>query len=156
MIPVVSNSVEVCVFRFRNDMIEYLVLKRALAERIHPGMWQLITGMTTEGEPGVRTALREMHEETGLIPRHFWSVPVTTSFYDRNGGSLHLCPVFAGQVDPATPVQISEEHCDFAWLPLAEARRRLVWPSHRAVVDMVDAVIVRGEEAASRLAIPIS
>ena len=156
MIPVVSSSIEVCVFRFRNDTIEYLVLRRALAELIHPGMWQLITGMTTEGERGVRTALREMHEETGLIPRHFWSVPVMTSFYDRNGGSLHFSPVFAAQVDPVTPVRISEEHCDFAWLPLADARRRLVWPCHRAVVDTVDAVIVRGEEAAFRLAIPIS
>jgi dihydroneopterin triphosphate diphosphatase len=156
MIPVVSTIVEVCVFRFRNDRIEYLVLKRSADERIHPGMWQLITGTTTEGERGVRTAIREMQEETGLAPTHFWSVPVLTSFYDRNGGSLHHCPVFAAQADVAAEVKISEEHSDFAWLPLAEARRRLVWPSHRAVVDMVDSVIVRGEEAAARLAIPIS
>jgi|WetSurMetagenome_2_1015567.scaffolds.fasta_scaffold02182_10 dihydroneopterin triphosphate diphosphatase len=156
MIPVVSNIVEVCVFRFRNDMIEYLVLKRSPGERIHPGMWQLITGTTTEGERGVRTAIREMQEETGLVPQHFWAVPVLTSFYDRNGGALNHCPVFAAQADPASEVKISEEHCDFAWLPVAQARRRLVWPSHRAVVEMVDAIIVRGEEAATRLSIPIS
>jgi len=156
MIPVVSNIVEVCVFRFRNDRIEYLLLKRSLSERIHPGMWQLITGTTTEGERGVRTAIREMQEETGLVPLHFWSVPILTSFYDRYGGALHHCPVFAAQADAGADVQLSEEHCDFVWLTLAEARQRLVWPSHRAVVEMVDSVIVRGEEAASRLYIPIS
>lgn len=156
MIPVVSNIVEVCVFRFRNDLIEYLVLKRSLDERIHPGMWQLITGTAAEGERGVRTAIREMHEETGLVPMHFWSVPVLTTFYDGNSGALNHCPVFAAQSDPAAEVTISDEHCDYAWLPFAGARRRLVWPSHRAVVEMVDALIVRGEEAASRLQIPIS
>jgi 8-oxo-dGTP pyrophosphatase MutT (NUDIX family) len=156
MIPVISNIVEVCVFRFRNDRIEYLLLKRAMNERIHPGMWQLITGTTTEGERGVRTAIREMQEETGLVPVHFWSVPVLTSFYDRYSGSLHHCPVFAAQVDAGVGVRISEEHCEFAWLPLVEARLRLVWPSHRAVVEMVDSIIVRGEEAASRLSIPVS
>ena len=156
MIPIVSNIVEVCVFRFLKDRIEYLVLKRSLEERIHPGMWQLITGTITEGERGVRTALREMQEETGLVPMHFWSVPVLTTFYDRNSGALNHCPVFAAQADPGGEVRISEEHCDFAWLSLAEARRRLVWPSHRSVVDIVDSVIVRWEEAATRLYIPIS
>jgi len=156
MIPVVSNIVEVCVFRFRNDRIEYLVLKRAAGERIHPGMWQLITGTTNEGERGARTAIREMQEETGLVPMHFWSVPSLTSFYDRHGGSLHHCPVFAAQADAEAVVKISEEHSDFVWLPLAEVRRRLVWPNHRAVVEMVDSIIVRGEEAADRLSIPIS
>jgi dATP pyrophosphohydrolase len=156
MIPVVSDIVEVCVFRFLNDAIEYLVLKRSLHERIHPGMWQLITGTVTEGERGVRTAIREMQEETGLMPLHFWSVPVLTSFYDRTGGALHHCPVFAAQADAAAEVKISDEHCGFAWLPLTQARRRLVWPSHRAAVEMVDTLIVRGEEASARLYIPIS
>jgi dihydroneopterin triphosphate diphosphatase len=156
MIPVVSNIVEVCVFRFRDDRIEYLVLKRASGERIHPGMWQLITGTTNEGERGVRTALREMQEETGLVPMHFWSVPTVTTFYDRQGGSLHQCPVFAAQAAPDAEVRLSDEHSDYSWLSLAEARRRLVWPSHRAVVEMVDSVIVRGEEAADRLYIPVS
>jgi dihydroneopterin triphosphate diphosphatase len=156
MIPVVSTSIEVCVFRFRNDRIEYLLLKRSLEERIHPGMWQLITGTANEGERGVRTALREMQEETGLSPVHFWSVPVLTSFYDRHGGALHHCPVFAAQVDATAEVKLSEEHCEHAWLPYAEALHRLVWPAHRCVVETVDTIIVRGEEAATRLAIPIS
>jgi hypothetical protein len=50
---------------------------------------------------------------------------------------------------------LSEEHRDGAWLPYPEIRRRLVWPSHRQAVDIVDEYIVRGEEAAARLEIPI-
>ena len=155
MIPLVSRIVEVCIFRFVQDRAEYLVLQRAFAESVHPGMWQIITGTVVEGERGVQTALRELHEETGINPMRFWSVPMLTSFYDTRRQEIDLCPVFAAQVLPGALVRLSEEHRDSAWLPYPEARRKLVWPSHRQAVDIVDEYIVRGEEAAFRLEIPV-
>lgn len=155
MIPLVSRIVEVCVFRFVQDRAEYLLLQRALSESIHPGMWQIITGTVMEEERGVQTALRELREETGFTPKRFWSVPVLTSFYDTRRQEIHLCPVFAAQVLPDAQVVLSEEHRGSAWLSYPEIRRRLVWPSHRQTVDIVDEYIVRGEEAGIRLEIPI-
>ena len=155
MIPLVSRIVEVCVFRFIHDRAEYLVLQRAFTESVHPGMWQIITGTVMEGERGVQTALRELREETGFNPERFWSLPMLTSFYDTRRQEIDLCPVFAAQVLPDARMVLSDEHRAGAWLPHAEIRRKLVWPSHRQAVDIVDEYIVRGEEAAGRLEIPI-
>jgi dATP pyrophosphohydrolase len=156
MIPLVSRIVEVCVFRFKQDRAEYLVLQRAFSEGVHPGMWQIITGTVMEGERGVQTALRELREETGLSPERFWSLPMLTSFYDTRRQEIDLCPVFAAQVPRDARIILSEEHRAGTWLPYPEIRRKLVWPSHRQAVDIVDEYVVRGEEAAVRLEIPIS
>ncbi len=155
MIPVVSKIIEVCVFRFKADRIEFLVLQRAHAECLHPGMWQIITGMVEEGEKAVETAVRELREETGLTPRHWWSLPMVTTFFDVHHNTVHLCPVFAAQVESDADPGLSAEHVASAWLPLDSARARLVWPSHRQAVDLVDRYIVRGEEAAQRLLLKI-
>jgi dihydroneopterin triphosphate diphosphatase len=155
MIPLVSRIVEVCVFRFMHDRAEYLVLQRAFSESVHPGMWQIITGTVMEGERGQQTALRELREETGLGPKRFWALPMLTSFYDTRRQEIDLCPVFAAQVLPDARTVLSDEHRACDWLPYAEIRRRLVWPSHRQAVDIVDEYIVRGEEAAVRLEIPL-
>ncbi|MBP1691279.1 MAG: dATP pyrophosphohydrolase [Bacteroidetes bacterium] len=156
MIPIVGKIIEVCVFRFNSDLIEYLVLRRAPDERLHPGMWQIITGMVEEGEQAVETALRELKEETGFAPEHFWSLPQLTTFFDVRNNAINLCPVFAAQVkNNANPV-LSGEHTSFAWLPPQSAQSRLVWPSHRAAIDLVDQYIVRGEEAAYRLKLDVS
>jgi dATP pyrophosphohydrolase len=151
MIPIVSRIIEVCVFRFRGDRIEYLVLQRAHGVALHPGMWQIITGMVEEGERAVQTAVRELGEETGLSSRQWWSLPVVTTFYDAVTNTVHLCPVFAVQVGSSAIPVLSAEHVAHAWLPLDSAKTRLVWPSHRQAVDLVDTYIARGEEAARRL-----
>jgi len=155
MIPIVSTIIEVCVFRFRADRIEYLVLQRAHAERLHPGMWQIITGMVEEGERAVETARRELDEETGLPALHWWSLPMVTTFFDVGKNTVHLCPVFAAQVDGEANLTLSAEHVASSWLPLDAARSRLVWPSHRQALELVDTYIVRGEEAARRLCLDV-
>jgi 8-oxo-dGTP pyrophosphatase MutT (NUDIX family) len=155
MIPIVSRIVEVCVFRIRKDRAEYLVLHRSAQEAIHPLMWQIITGVVDEEETALKTALRELLEETGLTPQDFWSVPGTVSFYDRARNEVNLNPVFAAQVEGDAELVLSTEHDRGEWLPLEEAQRRVVWPSHRQVLELVDQYIVRGEFAAGRTRIPL-
>lgn len=155
MIPVVSRIVEVVLFRFHGDRAEYLILQRAGDQQVHPGMWQIVTGTMEEGETAVRTALREIGEETGLVPLRFWSLPGLTTFYDTLRHAVNLCPVFAAQVDAGTPPVLSAEHTAYAWLSLPAARSRLVWPSHRQAVGLVEEYIVSGQEAAFRLSLPL-
>lgn len=156
MIPVVSHIIEVVVFRVHNDRPEYLIMRRAMHERVHPGMWQIITGMVEERETGREAAVRELHEEAGLVAKHLWSLPLVNSFYDIVRDTVNMCPVFAVQADPGAVVTISEEHMTSEWLPLAPAKARLVWPGHREAVDMVEQYIVRGGEVAERLMIRLS
>lgn len=100
MIPVVSHIIEVVVFRVHNDRPEYLIMRRAMHERVHPGMWQIITGMVEERETGREAAVRELHEEAGLVAKHLWSLPLVNSFYDIVRDTVNMCPVFAVQADP--------------------------------------------------------
>lgn len=155
MTAVVSRSIEVVVYRLNRDRAEYLVLQRSLEERAHPGMWQIITGMVEEGESAVAAALREVREESGVTPQRLWNVPLVNSFYNATTDTVHMCPVFAIQAAPEAVVTLSEEHMAYDWRPFAAARDRLVWPAHRESLDIVDAYIVRGSEAADRLTLPV-
>jgi dATP pyrophosphohydrolase len=156
MIPVVSHIIEVVVFRLHYDRPEYLIMRRALHERIHPGMWQIITGMVEEGERGVDAAVRELSEEAGLVPTRLWSLPLVNSFYDIARDTVNLCPVFAVQADSGAEVRLSEEHMASDWLTLVPAKARLVWPGHREALDMVENCIVGGGQVAERLLIKLS
>jgi len=155
MTSVVSRIVEVCVFRLKNDLPEYLVLRRAVDDPVHPGMWQLITGTVEEGERALDASLRELQEETEMKPERYWVVPFTNSFYDPRRDSVNMIPFFAGQVGSSIEPRLSGEHSSYAWLPLNEARACLVWPGQRNGLDIVHRYLVAGEEAARLVAVSL-
>lgn len=155
MSTVICRSMEVVVFRLMKDHAEYLVLQRSREERVHPCMWQIITGIIEEGETAVAAALREVGEEAGLTGLRLWNVPLVNSFYDATRDAVNMVPVFAIQVDPGAQVALSEEHMAYQWFSKADAWNRLVWPAHRDSLDVVESYIVRGSEAADRLELPI-
>jgi 8-oxo-dGTP pyrophosphatase MutT (NUDIX family) len=148
MASVVSSLVEVCVFRFRESMPEFLLLRRAADEPVHPGIWQIITGTAHERETALAAARRELQEETLLTPLHFWVVPHVTSFYDHRRDAVMMIPFFAAQTERAKEPTLSREHDDYTWLPLDQALRRLVWPGQRQGVEVVSQYIAGGEQAA--------
>ncbi|MGA9116032.1 MAG: NUDIX domain-containing protein [Bacteroidota bacterium] len=146
MASVVSKTVEICVFRFRMDRPEYLLVRRSARERLYPGLWQLVTGRLRRGERAPEAALRELQEETGLHPVRFWTASWISSFYDPSSDAVHLSPLFAAQTEPDLPVRLSAEHDEALWLPEPEARDRLVWPAQREGLARVHAGITGGEE----------
>ena len=147
---IASRIVDVCVFRFRNDRPEYLLLKRSYDERIYPDLWQFVSGTIKDGERALDAARREVQEETGLTVRHFWVVPHVNIFYDHEYDSVNLSPFFAAQAEADKEPTLSAEHSRHEWLPFDEALRRLVWPAHRAGLEIVDKYIIRDEEAGRR------
>jgi dATP pyrophosphohydrolase len=151
MAQVVSRIVEVCIFRFTGDAVEYLLLKRAEEDQLYPGIWQWVTGAILDGEKSLDAALREFREETGLMAERLWIVPHMTMFYESVHDHVHLNPLFAVQVEQGVDPVLSLEHQEFRWLPYAEARHRLVWPGQRKGLDMVEQFIVTGDEGAGFL-----
>lgn len=146
--PVLSSTiVEVCVFRFRKSKPEYLMLKRSSAEKIYPNLWQIVSGSIDKNEKAYEAALRELNEETGFRPQHFWVVPHVNSFYDPQYDSMNLSAFFAAQVKPDEEPVLSFEHEKYEWLQYEAARRRLVWPGQRQGLSIVHEYIVGGEEA---------
>jgi hypothetical protein len=64
--------------------------------------------------------------------------------------AVHCSPFFAAQVAEDAQPQLSSEHRQALWLPVAEAKRRLVWPSHREGLERTVDYIIGGGEAAIR------
>jgi 8-oxo-dGTP pyrophosphatase MutT (NUDIX family) len=155
MSDIVARIIEVCVFRFDRSDVEYLLLRRAPDEPAFPGLWQIVTGSVEEGEKAIDAALRELREETGVRPGHFWVVPFTNSFYDHRRDCVNLIPFFAAQFTPGESPRLSDEHSEFAWLSYSDARTRLVWPGQRAGLDVVHSSIVSGGASASLTDVPL-
>jgi dATP pyrophosphohydrolase len=125
---IVSRVVEVCVFRRVNSIPNYLLLKRSAHDAIYPSIWQMVTGSLRDGETARDGALREFREETSLEPVRFWVVPFVNSFYVPANDTVHLSPVFAVEARSDALVSLSDEHEEFRWCTVDEARQTLVWP----------------------------
>ncbi len=110
---------------------EFLLLKRSAAQKEFPSIWQVITGKKKEGETFTQCAIREIFEETNLVPAEMWALPFVATFYLPQTDSIHHSPVFGVLVDPLKSVAISPEHEEFAWVTEQEAFKRLAMPSHR-------------------------
>lgn len=133
---VISNLIEAHIFRERNGELEFLLLKRA-SYQYYPNLWQMVSGKIKEGEKAYQTALREIKEETNLIPENLWIAPNINSFYSPDEEYISLIPVFAAKVNPNSEVVISSEHSEFKWVNKDEAKNLLAWEGQRKSVDVI-------------------
>jgi dihydroneopterin triphosphate diphosphatase len=140
--------VEVCVFRVLNAETHFLVLQRAKEEKLYPGLWQIVTGTMKKNESGIKAAMRELKEETGLSPKHCWTIPYVDTYFDLVNDTIQLVPVFAVELDSSSKLHLSSEHQRFEWLRFNEARQRLVWPGQRHSIDIVNEFIIGNKETA--------
>ncbi len=134
---IISNLVEVHIFRETENAIEFLILKRA-EDQIYPAVWQMVSGKIKENEKAFETALRELKEETNLTPLKMWVAPKVNSFYSSQTDSICLIPVFAVQVKKNSKVIISNEHSEYKWVTSNEAKRLLAWDGQRKAVDLIE------------------
>ena len=130
-----SDLVELHVFKIENKELQFLLLKRS-AQKIYPGLWQMVSGHINKTETAVETALRELKEETGLLPFRMWVAPNVNSFYSPEDDSITMIPVFAAQVKSGN-VLLSDEHTEFKWVNSDEAKKYLAWEGQRRSVDII-------------------
>jgi len=153
---IVSCFVDCHVFRLRPDgnggsRDEWLLLKRAPHIRL-PGSWQMVSGTIEPGEKAYVAAARELQEETGLAPLHFYQVSFVNRFYLAATDQVVLTPVFAAEVPLGAPVTLSDEHTDYEWVTPEEALRRFPWPGQRESLAIIrDQFILHEPRMESRL-----
>lgn len=133
---IISNLIEAHIFRESENGIEFLLLKRS-EDQHYPGLWQMVTGKIKEGEKAFQTALREIKEETELVPIQLWVAPTVNSFYEPRDEFICLIPVFAARVK-SNKVKISSEHTEYKWVNKQTAQKLLAWEGQRKAVQIIE------------------
>ena len=136
--------IEAHIFREAVSGIEFLLLKRN-EKQSYPGLWQMVTGKIEGKEKAHQTALREIKEETGLLPVQLWVAPTINSFYEPKDEYICLLPVFAARVEREAKVILSEEHTEYKWVRKDEAKKLLAWPGQRDAVDIIEDYFLNGK-----------
>ena len=126
-----------------DSSLEILALRRSAAGRC-PGSWETIHGTIEPGESPVQASLRELSEETGLVPARFYNLSRTEAFYQHRSDELALIPVFVAYVAATATVRLSSEHDRAEWLTAAEAARRFAWPRERRALDDILSIVGGG------------
>lgn len=136
--------VDVYVLRGTGDAARALVLRRSGSGRC-PGAWESVHGGIEPGELPAQAALRELAEETGLVPERFYNLSRVEMFYRHQQDLVALIPVFVALVADDAPVRLSHEHDAFEWLPPAAAGARMAWPRERRALEDAVALLAGGD-----------
>ena len=136
MPQVVSNYIELHICHKEKNGYKFLLLKRAEDAKIYPGIWQMITGTIESHEHTKDTLLRELKEETGLIPQKIFSIPRINTFYLAISDKICMSPVFLSIVN-STEVIISNEHSVYKWSGYEEAVKLIHWPNQVESLEII-------------------
>ena len=130
MPKILSKYIECYIYSIKNKKVKYLLLKRSSDNKVHPGIWQIVTGRIEKNEKAFETALRELKEETGLTARRFFVLPNVTQFYTYQNDSINIIPLFLAEVE-FKEVVISDEHSEYGWFEINEAVKKIHWVSQK-------------------------
>ena len=134
---IISNLIEAHVFKEIENGIEFLLLKRS-DDQIYPGVWQMVSGKIKDHEKAYQTSVRELKEETGLVPIKIWSAPKVNLFYSSDSNTINLVPVFAIKVKKNSKVTISKEHNEYKWVSSEDAQKLLTWDGQRQAIRLIE------------------
>ena len=131
------SLIDLYVLRGAGAGLRCLVLRRASGTRC-TGAWEVVHGHIEPGETPAEAAVREMEEETGLVPARLFNVSRVEAFYQHRTNEVALVPVFAAFVDAAAEASLGPEHDAAEWLTPDQACARVAWPREaRAIEDIV-------------------
>lgn len=111
----------------KSKEFKILILKRT-PER--SGYWQPVSGGIEYGEEPIETVKREVFEEVGLENvKNIIDLRYEFTYRETKNGELmnmkDIC--FAVEVDDVFQVQLSDEHEEYKWCSVDEAKQYLKW-----------------------------
>lgn len=143
-IPVKSFSIAAFICRVVDGKSQYLIIKRS-SRTLH-GSWQMISGKVEKGETAIDATLREIKEETGLVPAKLYSANLLEQFYDIDYDVINLVPVFIAFVDVDSNVVLNEyEHSDYKWIGVDEAEKYLIFDNQIENMQQIEKKFIKRE-----------
>lgn len=106
-------------------------------DRFMDGVWTYVAGHVESGEAGWQTALRELREETALVPEALYASGYCEQFYDARNDCVQIVPAFVARVPDDAIVRLNHEHSAFRWLPLADAAEAFPFGGQRDLMAHV-------------------
>jgi dATP pyrophosphohydrolase len=97
----------------------------------------MVSGGIESGETAPQAALREIQEETGLIPEALYSADIVETFYMQSIDKITFVPVFVAFVNTLKVSLSPKEHDAYQWLNFEEAKNRLVWAEQKRVLTHI-------------------
>ena len=137
-------------FRLEPNGLEILLIRRA-GDRLYPGLWQCVTGRLEPGERITAGVLREVSEETGIMPVDLEVVLETdlvNFFHEASVDAVMSEAVFAARVSRTAIVTLSDEHDDQRWLSQDEAAAMVTWPAYERAIATVAWLVEHPDRAA--------
>ena len=124
-----EKSCGALVYRIKNGELELLLLKHRFG-----GHWSFPKGHVEEGETEVETALREVHEETGLTIQLEDGFRQSVEYYPRPNIRKQVV-YFLGYADDDRPRRQEEEISEIRWVPLKSAHREVTFRNDKNLIN---------------------
>lgn len=98
----------------------------------------MVSGGIHEGETAVEAALREIAEETGVVPDRFYIGDAVEQFYYYPMDKIVFCPVFVAFINKKKEIILSPtEHDAYEWVTFEKAQERLLFAEQRRVLGHI-------------------
>lgn len=155
MPEMVSDIVDVYVFRRLNARVQFLLLQRRANVPLG-NTWQSFHTQIQGHESTIAAGRRAVRELSGLTVSEVYSADYINEFYDDTRDVVVLAPVLAVNVSPQAPVTLGPELKECAWWDTNQAVARLPFAGQRWAVRHIDELMSGGlaESQLYRLKLP--
>jgi dihydroneopterin triphosphate diphosphatase len=124
----------ISVFLIHNG--RYLLIRRCC--EYLTGTWQMVTGGIHQGEKAWEAVLREIKEETGVVPDRLYSADAVETFYMKSLDKIAFVPVFVAFLnEPGEIILSPTEHDAYEWLTYEQSKERLAWAEQKRVLSHI-------------------
>lgn len=143
-IPIKSFSIAAYICKIENGIAHYLLIRRC--GKYLNGNWQMVSGKIEKGETAWQAALREIKEETNLVPEKLYSADWVERFYEANHDCILLVPVFVAFVKKPFEIKLlPTEHDAYEWVTKAEMLERLEFRSQKDALNHIDTYFIKNK-----------
>lgn len=146
-VPVRCSMVSVLALRGSGADTRILLLRRA-GSYLHD-LWSYVAGHVEAGETGAQAALRELGEETGLVPTTFYATSFCEQVYLPATATIEIVPAFVACVAAGAEPRLNPEHSAYQWLTIDAAADAVPFGSQRDLIAHVRREFIERTPAAA-------
>ena len=126
MIPVNTSAVSGVALSKIDGEIKILMMKRV------KGMfWCHVAGKIENNEKGWEAITREFREETKIEVSELYNAEYLEQFYEVETNRIMIIPAFVALCPPNQEIFLNEEHTEFRWCSLDEAKNLASFPNQK-------------------------